>query len=52
MLLVEAPAHRRKGRMRLNADAVVRHEVRHPFERGLVLCARLVIELAEVGRLV
>jgi hypothetical protein len=23
MLLVEAPAHRRKGRMRLNADAVV-----------------------------
>lgn len=49
MLLLEAPAHRRKGRMRLEPDAVVRHEVRHPFERGLLLCARLVIELAEVG---
>ncbi|WP_157043820.1 hypothetical protein [Nitrobacter hamburgensis] len=49
MLLVEAPAHRRKGRMRLNADAVVRHEVRNPLERGLVLCARLVVELPEVG---
>ena len=49
MLLVEAPAHRRKGRMRLNADAVVRHEVRNPLERGLVLCSRLVVELPEVG---
>lgn len=48
MLLVEAPAHRRQGRMRLNADAIVRHEVRHPLERGLVLCARLVVQLPEV----
>jgi hypothetical protein len=47
-LLVEAPGRRGNGRMGLDANAVVRHEVRHPLERGLVLSARLVVEFAEV----
>ena len=48
VMLIQAPAHGRKGRVCLDPNPIVRNEVGNTFQRGFIFRAGLVVQLPEV----
>jgi len=48
VMLIQAPAHGRKGRVCLDPNSIVRNEVGNTFQRGFIFRAGLVVQLPKI----